>query len=180
MPVWSAHCPTPVRGHPQADIQARRTHQKQRLRHGNDTQEGHLRGHHALWKVLLKQRLALKNAGSGAGEGNRTLVSSLGSYSSTIELHPRMGKSIPAAIICAIEAPGRALPYRRITAGMGLEVATESYECGHVGTAFLFDCGAKADVGLQSKHLRPCTDQQGAVIAVQFQARHRVGHHSRQ
>ena len=25
----------------------------------------------------------------GAGEGNRTLVISLGSYSSTIELHPR-------------------------------------------------------------------------------------------
>ena len=27
----------------------------------------------------------------GAGEGNRTLVSSLGSYSSTIELRPREG-----------------------------------------------------------------------------------------
>src|SRR5262245_47404630 len=29
--------------------------------------------------------------GSGAGDGNRTHVSSLGSYSSTIELHPRRG-----------------------------------------------------------------------------------------
>src|SRR5690606_22233922 len=29
------------------------------------------------------------HVGNGAGEGNRTLVSSLGSYSSTIELRPR-------------------------------------------------------------------------------------------
>lgn len=28
---------------------------------------------------------------NGAGEGNRTLVCSLGSYRSTIELHPRQG-----------------------------------------------------------------------------------------
>src|SRR5687767_8674306 len=38
-------------------------------------------------KPIAPQTFSQK--GSGAGDGNRTHVSSLGSYSSTIELHPR-------------------------------------------------------------------------------------------
>ena len=42
--------------------------------------------------------------GTGAGEGNRTLVSSLGSYSSTIELRPRRGESMTPRRDVAISA----------------------------------------------------------------------------
>ena len=45
---------------------------------------------------------------SGAGEGNRTLVSSLGSYSSTIELHPR-----PAPTLRFCQARRNAAVHRR-------------------------------------------------------------------
>ena len=58
--------------------------------------EGHLRL--LLSKFLRDQRLSLwtcppklGTSEGGAGEGNRTLVCSLGSYRSTIELHPREG-----------------------------------------------------------------------------------------
>ena len=51
-------------------------------------------------RQMPEQKNRMKNAGQmrgasrpafvfGAGEGNRTLVSSLGSWCSTIELHPR-------------------------------------------------------------------------------------------
>ena len=47
---------------------------------------------------------------TGAGEGNRTLVSSLGSYSSTIELRPRRAKSMPrvATWQCGSRTPASA------------------------------------------------------------------------
>ena len=40
-------------------------------------------------KDIAEKALSSERNEAGAGEGNRTLVSSLGSYSSTIELHPR-------------------------------------------------------------------------------------------
>ena len=49
-----------------------------------------------LWKQYATRRnqrardLRRKSEKPGAGEGNRTLVSSLGSYSSAIELHPHI------------------------------------------------------------------------------------------
>src|SRR5580692_7428094 len=49
------------------------------------TNEGHE-------KFLSCLSRAATRAKDGAGEGNRTLVSSLGSYSSTIELRPRAGQ----------------------------------------------------------------------------------------
>jgi hypothetical protein len=42
-----------------------------------------------LGKVLDSNNLENEFRDHGAGEGNRTPVSSLGSYCSTIELHPR-------------------------------------------------------------------------------------------
>src|ERR1700750_1139385 len=47
----------------------------------------------ALWKNPAKSAGSSKN---GAGEGNRTLVCSLGSCRSTIELHPRRGSATDA------------------------------------------------------------------------------------
>jgi hypothetical protein len=42
---------------------------------------------------FLDTSLSINHVGStGAGEGNRTLVCSLGSCRSTIELHPRQGE----------------------------------------------------------------------------------------
>src|ERR1044072_3719785 len=42
----------------------------------------------------IQRRSTSGCAGGRAGEGNRTLVSSLGSWRSTIELHPRRGRGI--------------------------------------------------------------------------------------
>jgi hypothetical protein len=49
---------------------------------------------------------------NGAGDGNRTHVSSLGSYSSTIELHPR--KAIIADQSGGIEDPVRCASSHRL------------------------------------------------------------------
>ncbi len=50
-----------------------------------------------------------------AGEGNRTLVSSLEGYSSTIELHPRAGKLTrlvtAAKFFSGFDAPSRVLRF---------------------------------------------------------------------
>lgn len=43
----------------------------------------------AFFTLTFLARLISRNPGRAAGEGNRTLVSSLGSWRSTIELHPR-------------------------------------------------------------------------------------------
>jgi hypothetical protein len=48
---------------------------------------------------LYRQIRTFGEGGDGAGEGNRTLVVSLGSFCSTIELHPhfrRSGRSVVA------------------------------------------------------------------------------------
>jgi hypothetical protein len=50
----------------------------------------------------------------GAGEGNRTLVVSLGSFCSTIELHPRRGSIVPTGGGKSRGETGR--PYRVTTA----------------------------------------------------------------
>src|SRR5258708_30442053 len=46
---------------------------------------------------------------SGGGEGNRTLVVSLGSFCSAIELHPHLASILPPLATL----PGRSRPYRR-------------------------------------------------------------------
>src|SRR5690606_41409196 len=51
---------------------------------------------------------ALRACGNGAGDGNRTHASSLGSCSSTIELRPRGGQSMPATATGATRAGRRA------------------------------------------------------------------------
>ncbi len=73
-----------------------------------------LRQHRLRMPVAGRQAMA-----NGAGEGNRTLVSSLGSYSSTIELHP------PLLDIITRNGPK---PYR-LQASPGRAAAT----CGTAG-----------------------------------------------
>jgi hypothetical protein len=56
---------------------------------------------------------------SGAGEGNRTLVSSLGSLRSTIELHPHLrGSEVsgrpPALAMFLFRCPGHGLAGSRV------------------------------------------------------------------
>src|SRR3954465_3586926 len=58
-------------------------------------------------------------AGGRAGEGNRTLVSSLGSWRSTIELHPR--KNLRLSILDRRFASGNSLP-RNHVAGTGVSI----------------------------------------------------------
>ena len=48
-------------------------------------------GFYTLGRVIFEE-------GTGAGEGNRTLVVSLGSFCSAIELHPRTGLNQPFPI----------------------------------------------------------------------------------
>ncbi len=72
---------------------------------------------------LLLPQLVWRCLGSGAGDGNRTHVSSLGSCSSTIELHPRRGRDLtewrgPLAIVGG-EARCRAWMAIRVLAGGG-------------------------------------------------------------
>lgn len=80
-------------GDQEADIETAASGQEQRLWHKTIPQTiprgRSLRSADEAKKDVAEKALSALVALSGAGEGNRTLVSSLGSYSSTIELHPR-------------------------------------------------------------------------------------------
>src|SRR6185295_11269561 len=99
---------------------------------------------------------------SGAGEGNRTLVSSLGSYSSTIELRPRGTQSMPAARGLATrwsatagqnEGPARGpfvvCSHRMRRQSCQSETTAERGEHARVVATALRTGGADADVGIQ-------------------------------
>src|SRR5215471_6060546 len=68
-------------------------------------------------------------AGDGAGDGNRTHVSSLGSCSSTIELHPR-----GVLILRAIPAAPQAGPFVASRRGSARDDVGENNMAGGVGT----------------------------------------------
>ena len=87
----------------------------------------------------------------GAGEGNRTLVSSLGSYSSTIELHPQDAlKSIPLASPHANGAPLLALHWLSLPS-LESEAAADAGEGRGVAAAVLAHGGAEADIRIKSE-----------------------------
>lgn len=74
-----------------------------------DTLDGISRDLHSAWKPFTINQLR-EDARHGAGEGNRTLVSSLGSYSSTIELRPRCPTSLCGARVQTQRAGPCSLP----------------------------------------------------------------------
>src|SRR3970040_467820 len=108
----------------------------------------------------------------GAGEGNRTLVSCLGSNSSTIELHPHAAKSMPRAAALATRR-GRG-PRREALSRIASEAAADGDEHRRVVAALLADRDAGAHVGVETEHLRARAEQQRAVALVERQAGHCV------
>src|SRR5690606_41120526 len=89
------------------------------------------------------------HVGNGAGEGNRTLVSSLGSYSSTIELRPRRREILSQ-------------PFPAVS-----EAVADGHEDARVVAALVAEGRVHADVRVQPQHLRACPQHQGAVALVE-------------